>query len=215
MLMKTKILFLAVLTSIFMGCAGGIPSMEEPVEGKNLIIGSIIFENKGYQNRNDIYFENLDVAIIGIYEENGKEKVFGKWTTTDKNGYFFFPNVPDGRYALKGFRVNMAGQAYITINNEFRSKVDSYKIWPTENIAFSGTYFETTPNKNIINLKHNYFTFFLNQEIRHGAYDRIDQFKAANGEMVSRPMIFEYFIDTYPESGWNEAMKEILATYEY
>ena len=68
--MKAKIFFLAVLTIIIMGCAGGIPSMQEPVEGKNLVIGSIIFENKGYQNRNDLYFENLDVAIIGVYEEN-------------------------------------------------------------------------------------------------------------------------------------------------
>ncbi|MFZ5516660.1 MAG: hypothetical protein ACOY90_08475 [Candidatus Zhuqueibacterota bacterium] len=213
--MKNRLVLLMPLVLFMLNCAGGIPSMEEPMQGKNLIIGSIIFENKGYENRNDVYFENLDVAIIGIYEENGKEKIFGKWTTTDKNGYFFLPNVPDGKYALKAFRINMSGQAYLTVANEFRSNVDNYKVWPTENIAFSGTFFETRPVNHVINLKHNYFTFYLNQEIRHGAYDKIDQFKAANGEVLSRPMIFQYVIDTYPQSGWNPTLKAILDTYEY
>jgi len=213
--MKNRRVLLMPLVLFILSCAGGIPSMEAPLPGKNLIIGSIIFENKGYENRNDVYFENLDVAIIGIYEENGKEKVFGKWTTTDKNGYFFLPNVPDGKYALKAFRINMSGQAYVTVTNEFRSNVDNYKVWPTENIAFSGTFFDAGPVNHVINLKHNYFTFYLNQEIRHGAYDRIDEFKAANGEVLSRPMIFQYFMDTYPQSGWNPTLKAILDTYEY
>ncbi len=210
-----KILIISFMVILVLGCAATLPKMEEPAEGKNLVIGSVIFENNGYQDRNDVYFDNIEVAIIGIYKENGKEKVFGKWTRTDKNGYFFIPNVPDGRYALKGLRINMSGQAFLTIVNEFRTLVDNYKIWPTENITFSGEYFKTEPQNRIINLKHNYFTFFQNREIRYGAYDKIDQFQASNGDVITRPMIFKYFIENYPQSGWNKYLQKILDTYEY
>jgi len=213
--MKKKFIPLFLLLIIFFSCAGTLPSLKEPEEGKNLIIGSIIFENRGYQNRNDVYFDNIDVAIIGHYEENGKEKIFGKWTRTNKSGYFFIPNVPDGKYALKAIRVNMSGQAFLTIANEFRTMVDNYKTWPSENIAFSGEYFDNQPKENIVNLKHNYFTFFQNQEIRYGSYDKIDEFQASNGEKISRPMIFQYFIEQYPESGWKSKLTNILSTYEY
>jgi hypothetical protein len=210
-----KILILSFTVFLVLGCAATLPKMEEPAEGKNLIIGSVIFENNGYQDRNDVYFDNIEVAIIGIYKDNGKEKIFGKWIRTDKNGYFFIPNVPDGRYALKGLRINMSGQAFLTIVNEFRTLVDNYKIWPTENITFSGEYFNTKPQNRIVNLKHNYFTFFQNREIRYGAYDKIDQFQASNGDVITRPMIFKYFIENYPQSGWNKYLQKILDTYEY
>lgn len=213
-ILKNGIALLVLLVLIY-GCAATLPKLEEPVEGKNLIIGSVIFENNGYQNRNDVYFDGIEVAVIGIYKENGEEKVFGKWTVTDKNGYFFIPNVPDGRYGLKALRINMSGQAYLTIVNEFRTKVDNYKVWPTEQVAFSGEFFDVKPQNRIINLKHNYFTFFQNQEIRYGSYDKIDQFQASTGELISRPMIFKYFIDNYPQSGWKQYLQKILDTYKY
>jgi len=205
------LLFLAL---VIFSCAGTVPTMKEPIEGRNLIIGSVIFENKGFQNRNDVYTNNIEVAVIGIYQENGKEKVFGKWTFTDKDGYFFIPNVPDGKYAVKAIRVNLAGQAFLTIANEFRTMVDNYKVWPTENVAFSGTFFDTRPVERIVNLKHNYFTFFVNREIRYGAYDMIKEFQASNGQIISRPLIFEHFINAYPQSGWTEYLKKILKTYK-
>lgn len=213
--MKKNVFFLLGISLLILSCAGGLPSMKEPVEGKNLLIGSVIFENSGYQNRNEVYSNGLEVAIIGLYEENGKEKVFGKWVITDKNGYFFIPNVPDGKYAVKGLRINMSGQAFITIANEFRTMVDNYKIQASQNIAFSGVYFNTQPTNKIVNLKHNYFTFFQNQEIRYGAYDKIDEFQASDGQRINRPMIFQYFIEQYPESGWSKPLKELLSTFEY
>ena len=208
--MKTIKIILFIFMLFIMTCSGSLMSMKEPIEGKNLIIGSITFENSGFQNRNDVYFDNLEVAVIGIYEEDGKEKVFGKLVFTDENGYFFIPNVPDGRYALKGIRVNMAGQAYLTIANEFRTAVDNYKIQNKENILYNGTHFDTRPNNKIINLKHNYFTILSNSEIHYGAYDKINEFKASNGEKISRQLIYERFIEKYPESGWNKYLKILI-----
>jgi len=208
--MKVTKIFLFIFILVALNCAGSLTSMKEPVEGKNLIIGSIIFENNGYKNRNDVYVGNLEVAIIGIYNQNGDEKVYGKLVFTDENGYFFIPNVPDGKYAVKGIRVNLSGQAYLTIANEFRTAVDNYQIQPTENIVYSGSFFDNHANNRIINLKHNYFTIHANSEIRHGAYDRIDDFKASNGEILSRPLIYESFISKYPESGWNNYLRQII-----
>lgn len=212
---KLNFYILFSICLIMLACAGSIPTLKEPVEGKNLLIGSIIFENSGFKNLNEVYTDNLEVAIIGICTKNGEEKIFGKWISTDKDGYFFIPNVPDGKYALKSLRVNLSGQAYLTIANEFRTTVDNYRIWPTENVTFSGTFFDIRPNEKIINLKHNYFTLFENQEIRYGSYDKIADFKASNGEMISRPMIFSYFIEQYPESGWKSYLQKVLDTYEY
>ncbi len=213
MVQNSKMVFVLFSALFILNCAGTTTSMKEPIEGKNLIIGSVIFENNGKNNRNDVFFDNLEVAIIGYYKENGKEKTFGKWIYTDQNGYFFIPNVPDGRYAVKAVRVNMSGQSFITVANEFRTMVDNYKLSP-ENIAFSGTYFDTRPVERIVNLKHNYFTIFINNEIRYGAYDMIAEFTASTGEQISRPLIFKYFVEKYPASGWNEYLEKVLGTYE-
>jgi hypothetical protein len=206
------ILLIGIL--FILNCASTTNTLQEPIEGKNLIIGSIIFENNGYQNRNEVFFDNIDVAIIGLYKEDGKEKVFGRWTTTDKYGNFLIPNVPDGKYAVKAIRINLAGYAYLTFANEFRTQVDNYRLWPTENVAFSGTFFDTRPVERIVNLKHNYFTCFVNQEIRYGAYDIISEFQASNAEMISRPLIFKNFIDRFPESGWTQYLKKVSDTYK-
>jgi len=213
MVKNGKMLFIFLSALFILNCAGTTSMMKEPIEGKNLIIGSIIFENNGKNNRNEVFFDNLEVAIMGYYEENAKEKVFGKWIYTDENGYFFIPNVPAGRYAVKAIRVNMSGQSFITVANEFRTMVDNYKLSP-ENIAFSGTYFDTRPTERIVNLKHNYFTIFPNSEIRYGSYDMIAEFTASNGEKISRPLIFKYFIEKYPETGWNEYLNKVLSTYK-
>jgi hypothetical protein len=209
-----KIINLFILVPFLLDCAGGFSGLKEPELGKNLIIGSIVFENNGYQNRNEVYYDNLEVAIIGYYKENGKEKLFGKWIYTDKNGYFSIANVPNGKYALKGIRVNLSGRAYLTIANEFKSGVDNYQIQPIENIAFSGTHFNTEPSNQIINLKNNYFTIFQNREIRHGAYDKIQAFKSASSEMISRPLIFKHFIGSFENSGWVGYLKKELAKFE-
>lgn len=200
---------LSVAASV-VGCAGGLASLQEPVEGRNLLIGSVVFENSGYQNRNDVYFANIEVAIIGYYQEKGKEKLFGKWVVADDNGYFFVPNIPDGKYALKGLRINMPGVAFLTIANEFRSTVSNYEIQPTETVAFSGTFFDIRPENRIVNLKHNYFTLFSNREVRHGAYDMIAAFTASNGQVVERPPIFQYFVDKFPQTGWRPFLEAEL-----
>ncbi|MDH7561502.1 MAG: hypothetical protein QHJ34_14960 [bacterium] len=197
--------------ALLVACAGGMASLQEPVEGKHLLIGSVIFENSGYQNRNDVYFANVEVAVIGYSQEDGKEKLFGKWVVADENGYFFIPNVPDGKYALKGLRVNMPGVAFLTIANEFRSTVSNYEIQPTETVAFSGTFFDIGPENRIVNLKHNYFTLFSNREIRHGAYDRISAFTASNGQEIERPPIFQYFLEKFPHTGWRPFLEAELA----
>jgi hypothetical protein len=212
--MKSKLLYLLLVGLFVFSCAGGMSGLKEPEPGKNLLIGAILFENKGYQNRNELYVENLEVAIIGYYEENGKEKLFGKWLFTDKDGYFYIPNVPDGKYALKAIRVNMEGRAYLTIAKDYKSGVDNFQIQGSENVPFSGTHFNTTQSNRIINLKNNYFTIHTNREIHQGAYDRIEAFTAANGEMVARPFVYKHFMEKWPESGWYEHLQKELSKFQ-
>jgi len=212
--MRFKLLCFALIVMFFLSCAGGLTGLKEPEPGKNLLIGSIVFENKGYQNRNEVFVDGIEVAIIGYYEENGKEKLFGKWLFTDKDGYFFIPNVPDGVYALKAIRVNMSGRSYLTIAKDYKTGVDNFQIQGNPEVAFSGTHFDIKQSNRIISLKNNYFTIHTNREIHHGAYDKIDEFKASTGDFLSRPFIFKYFMGKYPESSWYEYLKKELSRFE-
>lgn len=212
--MKLKVIYCLLIGLFLISCAGGLSGLKDPEPGKNLLIGSIVFENKGYQNRNELFIEGIDVAIIGYYEENGKEKLFGKWLITDSKGYFYIPNVPDGKYALKAIRVNMSGRAFLTIAKEYKTGVDNFQIQGSENVPFSGTHFNLRPSNRIISLKNNYFTIHTNSEIHQGAYDKIDAFTAANGENVSMPFIYKYFMEKWPESGWHEYLKKELSKFE-
>ncbi len=212
--MKSKLYYL-LLTGLFIfSCAGGMSGLKEPEPGKNLLIGSLLFENNGYQNIHEIYVENLEVAIIGYYQENGQEKLFGRWLFTDKNGYFYIPNLPDGKYALKAIRINMSGRSYLTISKDFNSGVDNYQIRGSENVAFSGTHFDTRQSNRIISLKNNYFTIHPNREIHQGSYDQIQAFTASNGEMLARPFVYKYFMEKWPESGWYDYLQKELSNFQ-
>ena len=211
---KYSFIYLLITSVIILNCGGTGVVMAPPEEGKNLLMDSILFENIGYSDRYQFFTEDIEVAILGFYEEDGKQKVFGKWVVTDSLGYFFIPNVPDGNYAIKGFRVDIE-TGYLTIANDFRSGVSNY-VRTGQNIAFaaSGDHFENLSKNHIVNLKHNRFTIHVTGEIRHGRHDVVTNFKTSSGEAIERPFIHEYFLEKYPDSGWEAIVRDDLRLYK-
>jgi len=117
--MNRKFIFITLIISIFIfNCSSSVQMVPEPLENKNLLIGSLLFDIDGYEDNFTTIRRNIEVAIVGKFVKDGIIENFGQWATTDENGYFFIPNLADGEYAIKGFRTHLIGIGNLTIENE-------------------------------------------------------------------------------------------------
>lgn len=203
--MRQHFLFILILIFIVsLSCGTSIQTLPEPIQDNSLIIGSIIFDIDGLENNFTTLYRNIDVAIVGRYIKDGMMHHFGSWTTTDDNGYFFIPNVPDGEYAIKGFRAYLIGLGELTIENELIDPQYNYfELDPDNSIAFGAELFDTRSNQRIINFKHNYFKLHRSKMITFMRYDRIDDLKLSMGDLLNRKPAPIYFIEKYNVNNWN------------
>ena len=207
----------ALAISLLMCTAGGRVVLTDPVDDNVLIIGNIIFENDNWQDRKDIFKDRIEVALIGSVIKNGKEETVGFWTETDENGFFFYPNAPNGKYELKAIRFYMPGGLYFGLIKEFRATSENYqRIGNPQNIMFTGSMFNKEAVNKIVNLKFNYFSIFPNGEIQHGYYDQIKDLTMSTGEVLNTPLIYEYFLNKpeFANSGWLPLLDAELQKYK-
>lgn len=194
-----------ILVLVFLvSCGTSIQTIQEPMQNQNLIIGSIIFDIDGYEENFTTLYRNIEVAIVGRNVKDGMFRDFGRWTTTDENGYFFIPNVPDGEYAIKGFRAYLIGLGELTIENELIDpQYNFYEIDDENTLSFGAELFDTRSNQRIINFKHNYFKLYRGKIIDFKRFDRIRDLKLSMGDVLNRNPAPVYFIEKYENSGWN------------
>lgn len=219
---KNVRIYFLIFTSIslFM-CASGINVvLTEPEENNVLLVGNIIFIVDGYQGRQEIYKDGIEVAIAGRYGNN--EEPFMKWTMTDSAGYFFFPNAPaDGKYELKGLRFYVRGGGAIALTKNFRDIRDQYRSVGWDGIMFSGVNFNKTPEflsgNRIVNLKHNLFIIRPSGDIEHRTIDQIIDYKAdVSFEVnINTSLIYDYFIENekFENSAWVPFLKKVSPKY--
>ena len=188
----------------FLTCSTSVQMLPEPTDNKNLLVGSVILDIDGYEDNFLAIQHNIEVPIVGRYEVNGRYRNFGQWTNTDENGYFYIANVPDGEYAIKGFRINLIGLGEMKIVNELIDPERDYFELRTEDIInFSGNLFDTKSNQRVVNFKHNIFKLYHNRIINVERYDRIRDIKLSTGEIISSLPVPYYFIEKYEGSSWN------------
>lgn len=204
--MKNKIVsILLPAIIIYLYCSTTVKMLPEPVENKNLIIGSLIFDIDGYEDNFITIQGNIEMVIIGKYVKDNDIKNFMQWTTTDENGYFYIPNVPDGEYAIKGFRTHLIGLGNLTIENELIDPQRNYfEIKAQDIISSSGELFDTRSYQRIINFKHNIITLHRGGIIDDDWYNRIQNLKLSTGEIIDRPPVPIYFIEKFEGSGWED-----------
>ncbi len=187
----------------FLNCCTSTQMLPEPMNNKNLLIGSLILNIDGYQDNMVTIRGNIEVAIIGQFVKEGTFHRFGQWTITDENGYFYIPNVPDGEYAIKGFRTRLIGIGNLTIENELIDPENNYyELKDTDIISMSGNLFDIQSNLRIVNFKHNIFTLYRSGMIGHDRYDRIQDFKLSMGEVINIPPVPIHFLEKFEGSGW-------------
>ena len=204
MVKKTN-LFIIFAFVLSLTCSSSLQNIPQPQELKNLIIGSLIFEIDGYQNVYRTFRDNIEVAIVGRYVENGQLKQFGEWVTTDEYGYFHLANVPDGEYAIKGFRSRVISIGDVTIANHLNNPDRNYyELLHNDLIGFNADLFDSRPNHRIINFQHNVFKLFQNEIVEHKRLNRLRNYKLADGDVIDEPPAPVYFIENFPESGWDD-----------
>lgn len=206
--MKSKRILLALGSLlVHLTCSSTEQMLPEPLPEQNLIIGSLLLDIDGYQDNFATIEKNIEVAIIGSVEKNGKIQRFGQWATTDENGYFYLPNVPAGEYAIKGFKTRWSGIGDLVIANELVDpQRNYYELLESDIIAFTGDLLDVRSDRGVINFGHNIFTLHRGGMIRWQRYDRIRDMKLATGEIIQRPPVAYYFAEKFATTGWENIL---------
>lgn len=196
------------ISLLIISCAGSVKMLPEPMEEKNLLIGSILFDVNGYNDKYLTVRENIEIAIVGNYVEKGELKKFGEWTITDENGYFYIANVPDGEFVIKGFRIHSVGAENLTISNELLDPNENYYELKNEDIIYlQANYFDTASRQRIVNFGHHIFTIHANAFIQHERYDALRNVKLSTGEIVSEPPVPQYFLEKFSGTPWTRYLE--------
>lgn len=205
---RMRLVVLIAAVGLLINCASTSQMLPDPTESGNLIIGSLIFEINGYRDNVAVIRRNIEVAIIGQVVVNGQVKNFSQWTTTDDNGYFYIANVPEGQFAIKGFRTHLIGLGDLMIARELIDPMRNYfELKSADVLAMTGQLFDVSTNQRIINFKHNIVRLHRNGLVDHQQQHRLDQVKLVTGELVNAPPVASYFIDKNASSGWSNYLK--------
>jgi hypothetical protein len=192
-------------------CSSSVQMLPEPIENKNLLIGSLMFDIDGYEDNFTTIRQNIEVVIIGRFVEDGNIKNFSQWVTTDENGYFFIANVPDGEYAIKGFRTHLIGLGNLTIENELIDPQRNYfELKGMDVISMTGNLFDVRSDQRIVNFRYNIITLHRSSIIDNRRYDRLQDVKLSTGEVLNSPPIPIYFLEKFERTGWENYLNSQL-----
>lgn len=204
--MRDKLGVMLFITFLFVSCGSSVQMLPEPKEKGNLLIGSLIFNMDGYEDHIQTIWEDIDVAIIGRYVENGQLHTFSKWIRTDEYGYFFIPHVPDGEYAIKGFKVHLFADEELKIVNDLDDPENNYfELREDDEVIYlHGNLFDTKQNYRVINFDHNIFTLHRNGIVEMKRMTKLQELRLPTGEIVNSPPVPSYFLEYFKESGWEK-----------
>jgi hypothetical protein len=203
---KTKLLlvYLLLLGIVILSCSFAGRTLPEPNNDKNIVvIGSIAIDLFEYRGMTKTFRSGVKVIISGRHKEG--EKVVHKdyWVNTDERGYFFLPNVPEGDYALRGFRFQTVGSDFfLTAINPLRTENDKYVISRAAKIPDGAFVFKFPQTNRMVNLWHNYFIVDRGQDVHPHVKYTLDNLRLVTGEILQEPDVASYFMSRYPQSIW-------------
>jgi|Deesub1362B_J571_1020462.scaffolds.fasta_scaffold16397_2 hypothetical protein len=185
-------------------CAGPVQQFREPQDASRyLVVGSLVVDLLEYRGITDTYRGGIEVSIAGRHVENGQVVHKNYWTMTDDRGYFFLANVPPGDYALRGFRLKVVGgDFFLNVVNPLRTEKDPYRVVKLGPLPDGAFVFPFPAQKNIVNLRHNYFILDRGKEVHHRVYFRLENFKTISGRILNEPDVISYFRSLHPSSLW-------------
>ena len=203
--MKKYIILIYLIATFTLSCGSSAKLIEEPEDDKCILIGSIILEIEGYKNRYITAMEDIEVAIVGRYYSEGKEKSFGRWVRTDESGYFFIPNVPQGDFAIRGIQFTDISTGEIQIVNQLLDPTrDYYELNRGDIITLVGLRFDVASNQGVVNMKHNIFNLYTNELIDHKRVNELKDYKSVEGSLIYSSPVPLYFQEILQGTGWEK-----------
>lgn len=208
---QISVLTMITISIFIISCSSSIQMLPEPVENQNLLIGSLIFDIDGYEDNFATIRQNIELVVVGKFVKDGRIQNFGQWATTDENGYFFIANVPEGEYAIKGFRTHLIGLGNLTVENELIDPEQNYfELKDSDVISMTGNLFDVRSNQRIVNFQHNIITLYRSGIIDLKRYDRVREVKLSTGEILSSPPVPIYFLEKFEGTSWENYLNSQL-----
>jgi len=201
-LLKTLSLLLVITIFIFNCSPTRSFVLEEPQDGKSLVIGAILVENAGIEDVYEAKTANITVVIVGKHQQNGDEKIVGYRVKTDQNGYFALPNVPPGSFVVKGLEVDLAYNTHMLIGSRWEGNTQIYQT--VDNIIdHHVAFWPPETSEKIVNLQICYFHIDASSRIFDQVFKSLQNNQLNLKEMthtMANPL--KYYQEKYPEWGW-------------
>jgi hypothetical protein len=200
--LKTLVLLLIITSFTFYCSPTRSFILEEPQEGKSLVLGAVLVENVGIEEVYEAKTANITVVLVGKHQENGEEKVVGYRVKTDQNGYFALPNVPAGSYVVKGLEVDLAYNTHMLIGSRWEGNTQIYQ--PVDYmIDYHVAFWPPESQEKIINLQIRYFHIDASSRIFDQVFKSL-QNNRLNLKEMTHTMVnpLQYYQEKYPDWGW-------------
>lgn len=217
--MKKILLTIAIIIPIlvfYSGCSSvspGISSLPVPDSNTVIVCGDILVENINFDVGFTYWDFPLDVVIIGK-DINGDINDYK--TTTNREGYFCFPNLPRGSYLLKAVILKKPGMTREVIINDWKKSNSQFYIkkHPEEDIFFWANWFPPKSDQRIIDKgivwlgMQSARIYGMNKnKVGKLSVQKTDTgFKGkrfwSDGHIYTRQNPLEYFKTKFPESKW-------------
>ena len=178
--------------------------MQEPLNGKVMLVGAVLIENDGIDDIYETKTANITAVIVGKYIESGKESAKGYRVKTDKNGYFMLANVPPGAYILKGIEADIGYASRFLVSSRWEGSRQVY-FRESRMVDYTVRFWPPDAEGKVIDLKINYFRFDLSGRIYTDSFSSLTDknlgLKDVNHTMANPQA---YYKALYPASKWFE-----------
>lgn len=203
MVLMKKLFLILILTILVLSCS---PTrsfvLEEPQEGKSLVLGAILVENVGIEDVYEAKTNNITVVIIGRHQQNGAEKIVGYRVKTDKDGYFALPNVPAGSFVVKGLEIDLAYNTHMLIGSRWEGNTQIYQTVDNM-IDLHVAFWPPETSEKIINLQIRYFHIDASNRIFDQVFKSLQENRLnLEDKSYTMPSPLKYYQEKYPEWGW-------------
>jgi len=195
---------LIFLISFSTYCSFLSSGLKEPENDNTIVVvGSIAVDLFEYRDITKTFRSGVKVIIAGRYRVNGTFVHKNYWVETDARGYFYLDNVPNGDYALRGFRFQTVGPSYfLTVTNPLQNENDKFEVSRTVKMPDGANVFNCPVQNRVVNLWHNYFIIDRGQDVHPKVYFQYDNFRLVTGKTLLEPSVVSYFAEKYPQSSW-------------
>jgi hypothetical protein len=203
MYLMMRMVTVSLIFSFLISCGSQkVILMEEPTGEGKLLVGAVLLENDGIDDVNESRTANITVIIVGQFLEKGEQVTKGYRIKSDKNGYFFIPNVPSGSFIIKGLEGDIGYANHVLISSRWEGNRQVF-VQESGMIDFTVRVWPPASQDKIIDLKINYFKIDRTGRIYSDVFNQLKEKELGlKGKQYTMVGPKEYYKNLNPNSMW-------------